>query len=188
MAALSAAPITKFEVTDVAADELLGDVVGGNHELPAAGEKLLRVTATPGDGSPPRTYTFDAAGHRTTASPSMFPAARKRNVWVLESSRETIDTHGLYYTDSGGRSYLITPDHWHDNYDITNDGQFVVTTTWDGEVLVWSTEQKQAVYRKKLNPQYGYLAYDAMLDRFLLADATENGTSYLRALVRANDK
>ena len=86
---------------------------------------------------------------------------------------------------SVSRVNMITPSHWHDNYAITRDGQYVVTTTWDGEVLAFSTAEKKVVFKQKIADQYGYLAYDDKDDRFLLGDAMYNGTTYLRALVRA---
>ena len=35
---------------------------------------------------------------------------------------------------------------------------------------------------EKIAAQYGHLAYDPKRNRFLLGDATHNGTTYLRAL------
>jgi hypothetical protein len=106
-----------------------------------------------------------------------------RALWVVPSAKSALDTHGLYYTDRGGQDHLVERDHWNDNYGITKDGRWIVTTTWDGEAVAWSTERLEPVYRHKIASAYGYLAYDERGERFLLGDATHDGTTKLRALV-----
>ncbi|APR82738.1 Hypothetical protein A7982_08087 [Minicystis rosea] len=130
------------------------------------------------------TVVYDRSGRPSTAAPSEFPPREKGKLWVIESSKSTLSTHGLYYTDAGGKDHLLTQNHWHDNYGLTRDGAYVVTTTWDGEILAFSTADEREVFRQKLANQYGYLAQDDEADRFLIADATSTGTSHLRALVR----
>jgi hypothetical protein len=131
------------------------------------------------------TAVYDRTGRPSTAAPSEFPPREKGRLSVIESSPTTASTHGLYYADAGGKGHLITPDHWHDNYGLTRDGAYVVTTTWGGEILAFSTADERVVFRQKLADGYGYLAQDDEADRFLIADATSTGTSHLRALVRA---
>ena len=150
----------------------------------AAGGQRFRLTRGPGTGSPAAQLVYDTEGRPATAGPADFPERKKGSLWVIESSKATLDTHGLYYTDATGKDHRITPHHWHDNHALTRDGRHVVTTTWGGEILAWSTAEQAVVFRKKIASQYGYLAYDETNDRFLLGDATHDGTTYLRALVR----
>lgn len=133
-------------------------------------------------GTPPG-LVFDLTGRHATAAGAEFPTRKRDKLWVSKSSKATVDTHGLYYTDTNGKDYLIARDVWEDNYGLTKDGKYAAITTFDGHVQVWSTEEKKFVYTRKLALQFPYLAYDEINDRFLLGDSTEEST-YLRALVR----
>jgi hypothetical protein len=121
-------------------------------------------------------------GSKSVAKPPC-PSPRKGRLSIVESSKVTIDTHGLYYAADDGESYLVVKNHWHGNYALTRDGARVATTTWDGEIVVWDTSAKREVFRKKIAAQFGYLAYDERRNRFLIGDAMYNGTTQLRALV-----
>jgi WD40 repeat protein len=150
-----------------------------------AGGQRFRLWAGRSGGGEGRGHVYDPAGRETSAAAGDFPPQERSRLRVVESSKDTLSTHGLYYTDAEGLEHLVTQGHWHDNYALTRDGQYVVSTTWDGEVLAWSTVSKAVVFTRKIAEAYGYLAYDEKHDRFLLADATSTGTSHLRALVRA---
>jgi hypothetical protein len=149
----------------------------------ASGQRF-RVRTSASMGGPGSDLVYDTAGQTATAPAAEFPPKPRGRLHVVESSKATIATHGLYYTDAEGHDTLVTRNHWHDNYGLTRDGQYVVATTWDGEILAFSTATKAVVFTRKIAQQYGYLAYDEKHDRFLIADAVFNGTSTLRALVR----
>jgi hypothetical protein len=190
----------KHEV--VAADLEPHDVRSVQVDFGVSG-KRVRITGSSG-GDPPRSFVYDTEGRPATADPSEFPERPRRRstsrerpfspqeapgkVWVIESFKGTTDVAGLYYTDAVGNDHMVTRNHWHENYDLTRDGQYVVSTTWDGEVVVFSTAEKQIVSRKKIAGQYGHLAYDEKNDRFLLGDVTHDGTTHLRALVRVRGR
>jgi hypothetical protein len=152
-------------------------------EFGKSGQRI-RLTGAPGVDAPRPQLVYNAEGRPATADSAEFPAETKGKLRVIESAKNTMSTHGLYYTDEGGKEYLVTQGHWNDNYDLTRDGLHVVTTTWDGEILAWSTVEKKVVFTEKIAEQYGYLAYDDRNDRFLIGDAMYNGTTHLRALVR----
>lgn len=129
-----------------------------------------------------RQWVFDVRGRPATSTAAVFPRPAPGRLSVIESTKSTIRTHGLYYRDDTGTRHRVTNNQWHDNFALTRDGRFVVTTTWDGELLIWSTRLKRPVHRQKIAAQYGHLAYDPQRNRFLIGDATHNGTTYLRAL------
>lgn len=152
------------------------------HATVEFGTSGTRFRISSGNG-PSRQLVYDTKGQPATADPSEFPPRQKGPLWVIDSTPHTTDSHGLYYTGTDGEDHLIAPNHWNSNYALTGDGQYVVTTTWDGEILAWSTAEKKVVFRKKIATQYGFLAYDEAADRFLIADATIDGTTHLRALL-----
>ncbi|MCY2930079.1 MAG: WD40 repeat domain-containing protein [Planctomycetota bacterium] len=115
------------------------------------------------------------------------PKPAPGSVWRIESSKETIETHGLYYRDAWGKDHRLTDTEWGDNYGITRDGKYVAATTWDGEVIVWRTKDRKEVFRKRIAVQYGHLAYDPGANRFLLADATHANTHLLALYVPEGD-
>lgn len=102
--------------------------------------------------------------------------------WSIECSKVTVNQEGLYYRDIDGKDHRLIKNEWHDNYAITTDGRFIASTTWDGELVVWSTQTITEIYRQKIAAGYGYLCYDPLMNRFLLGDATDKGTTFLRAL------
>jgi len=154
------------------------------HATVEFGTSGTRFRISFGDGPSARQLVYDTTGRPATADPSEFPPRQKGPLWVIDSTPYTTDSHGLYYTGADGEDHRVTPNHWHSNYALTGDGQYVVTTTWDGEILAWSTAEKKVVFREKIAAQYGFLAYDEASDRFLIADATSDGTTHLRALLR----
>ena len=107
--------------------------------------------------------------------------SKNGRAWTVESSKSTIQTHGLYCTDPNGKEHLLTQNNWHQNYAVTKDGRFVATTTWDGELIVWRRKDQKQVFHQKMADQYGFLQYDPKFNRFLWADAT-TGSSKLMAL------
>ncbi|MBI4951688.1 MAG: hypothetical protein HY908_06615 [Myxococcales bacterium] len=148
-----------------------------------AGERV-RLTRTTGPEPPGAPRAYDRTGAAVSADPAAFPARAPGRLSVVESTPVTQATRGLYYRAADGERHRITPDPWHDNFAESADGKLVATTTWDGELLAWSTEARRIVFRQKIASAYGYLAYDPRRDRFLLGDATGDGTTHLRALVR----
>lgn len=132
-------------------------------------------------------HVFDTNGRPVAKAPSDFPVRPRGDVWVIESSKGTSNTHGLYFTAPDGTDHLVTQGHWHGNYGITRDRRFVVTTTWDGDLLAWDTAEKRVAFTWKIAPSYGYLAHDELNDRFLIGDAHYQGTTKLRALVRTRE-
>src|SRR6185295_19210719 len=102
-------------------------------------------------------------------------------VWRIESSKSTIETHGLYCKDASGASHRLTHNEWPGNHAVTHDRQFVATTTRDGEFIAWRLDDAKEVAHVQMAKQYGYLQYDAKEDRFLWGDATGNGTSKLKS-------
>jgi hypothetical protein len=134
-------------------------------------------------GEPLTRFVFDEEARPAPASSDEFLPREKPHLSVIEASKATMATTGLNYADDMGQKTLVVRNQWHSNFDLTKDGRYVVTTTWDGELVVWSTADKQTVHREKLAEQYGYLAYDAKDDRFLLGDAMYNGTTFLRQFV-----
>jgi len=182
-------PSTKYALMDpvkhavVATDLGLHDDRNADVIFGRDGKRFLLSSAGTFDGLPKR-LVFDEGARPVPEIPSDFSSPEKPyekpRLSVIESSKTTVQTHGLYYTDDAGARTLVTQQHWHDNFALTRDGRYLVTTTWDGELLVWSTAEKREVHREKLAAQYGHLAYDAKGDRFLLGDATHNGTTFLR--------
>jgi len=130
-----------------------------------------------------RQQASDLTGRPIAGSAYVSAAPDKGTAWRIESTKETSETHGLYFRDLSGKDHRLTANEWHDNYCLTKDHNFVVATTWDGEVIVWRTKDVREVFRKKIADQYGYLAYDAAKNCILLGDATNNGTTFLRALI-----
>ena len=126
---------------------------------------------------------FDLAGRPLTGVRYKKPEPQNQSAWRIESAKDTIETHGLYYRDADGKDHHLTQNEWHDNYCVTKDKRFIVATTWDGELLVWRTDDCEEIFRQKLSSQYGYLAYDSETNRVLLGDAKHDGTTFLRALV-----
>ena len=128
---------------------------------------------------------FDLSGRPMPDVRRKKPEAQEQSAWCIWSSKTTIETHGLYYRDADGKDHHLTQNQWHDNYCITQDKEFIVATTWDGELIVWRTDDCREVFRRKLASQYGYLAYDPQRSRVLLGDATRatRGTTFLRALM-----
>lgn len=148
-----------------------------------AGGKYLCIISTDLPGQPSKRLVLDAEGKAVEGPGDVCKPRPKGKLWVIESSKATLDTHGLYLSDEEGRDVKLTEKQWHDNYAMTKDGRYVGVTTWDGEFLVFHVREKQLVWREKIAPQYGYLAYDAKGDRFLIGDAMYNGTAFLRQVV-----
>lgn len=134
-----------------------------------------------------RDKAFDLSGRSVSPARYEEPEVKKESAWCIESSKDTIQTHGLYWRDASGKDHRLTQNEWNDNFCVTKDKKFVITTTRDGELIVWRTTDRKEVYRRKLATAYGFLAYDADRNRVLLGDALSNGTTFLRALV-INDK
>ncbi len=144
----------------------------------------VAIRSTP-QGSKPSLRILDASGQPATAAPGGFvDRAPCPRCSVIENAKG-VDNAGLYYTDDTGERSLVCANHWHNNFALTADGKHVVTTTWDGEILVWSTGSKRVVSRQKWTQSYGYLAHDPPRDRFLIAEVVDSGTSFLRVLKRA---
>jgi len=130
-----------------------------------------------------RNNAFDLAGLPVSNVLYKNSEPRKRSAWRIISMKTTLKTHGLYFRDATGRDHRLTQNEWHNNYCVTKDKKFIMTTTWNGELIVWQTDDCIEVYRRKLAFKYGYLAYDPDRNRVLLGDATHDGTTFLRALV-----
>lgn len=112
-----------------------------------------------------------------------FALSRDKRVWVIESSKVTLQTHGLYLKDNKGTEHRLTDDVWGDNFRMTKDGRFIAATTWKGQLIVWRCSDGGEVFHKTMAKQSGgYLAYDGEKDRFLIGDESYNGTTFLRAL------
>jgi hypothetical protein len=174
-------PWAKYALLDTAARSVVSGDLGLHDQRNVTvhfqdTRPLFCVTA------PERSTVYGLDGRVSTAGPPC-PPVPKGKLTVIESSKVTDETHGLYYTADDGQDYLVAKAHWHGNYGLTRDGTLVVTTTWDGEILVWDTSEKREVFRKKIAEHYGYLAYDGRRNRFLIGDAMYNGTTQLRALV-----
>jgi hypothetical protein len=92
--------------------------------------------------------------------------------------------HGLFFTDKDGKRHLVAENNWPDNFALSSDGTLLVTTTWDGEVIGWSTTESRRLFTIKWTDSYGHLAYDKKRDRFLLGEVVSTGTSFLRVLTR----
>lgn len=126
---------------------------------------------------------FDRRGQpRQVEAKSLEPDNRCNGCDVVQNEQGRTDG-GLYFTGKDGKRHLVAANHWHDNFALTNDGALLVTTTWDGEVIGWSTADSRRLFTLKWTDAYGYLAYDRKRDRFLLGDAVHDGTSFLRVLV-----
>ena len=115
--------------------------------------------------------------------PKDFSYGKNQRLWVIESSKDTFNTHGLYLKDDEGKTRRLSRNVWHDNFGMTKDGRFVAATTWDGDLIVWRIEDGELVFKRKMASQYGgYMAYDEVQNRFLIGDVVSDGTTFLRAL------
>jgi hypothetical protein len=139
------------------------------------------------EGIEAKPVVYDTSGKTVDRfDPADFASAKNERVWVVQSSKMTIRTHGLYCRDAKGRSHRLTHNQWHHNYGLTKDKRYVAATTWDGEFIVWRLSDAKEMARKKMARQYGRLQYDPKNNRFLWGDASYDGTTKLKILAITN--
>jgi hypothetical protein len=106
-------------------------------------------------------------------------------LWYVGFSKDPRSRPGLYYRDSSGDTNLLTHDCWHDNYWITKDAKLIVAANWHDEIVLWDAESLQELARQRITNHHnggGYIIYDEPNDRFLIADPSYQGTTFLREL------
>lgn len=126
------------------------------------------------DGTPIKNFSDDD-----------FPDLRDKRIWDVPVSKDQRVSPGLYYKDQSGTTNKLTEDYWHDNYGISKDGRVIVASNWHDEIVVWDAESAKEIVRQRITNHHnggGYLIYDKARDRFLIADPSYQGTTYLRAL------
>jgi WD40 repeat protein len=142
---------------------------------------LVRSVLALGDGDA-CSKVFDMAGREErNCDMREFTSPGSTSIWRIESTKDTLHTHGLYYRDANGVSRRMTDNEWIDNYALTGDGANIAATTWDGELIVWRAKDQHQVLCVRLAQAYGYLAYDPDLNCVYIGDAT-GGTSWVRGV------
>jgi len=109
---------------------------------------------------------------------------KKESRLVEDRAPDVHRMKALYYIDERGNKNYITKNYWQKNYGLDKSGRFVVYTNLTDELVVWDTKTKKNAFCSKItNHENGnYLVYDPKKDRFLIGDASHNGTTWLRAL------
>lgn len=89
---------------------------------------------------------------------------------------------GLSLYDANENEILrIEVSHCGGNFGITRDNKYIATVTWDRELIVWRTTDRNEVYRYDLKTSCR-LRYDPVKNQFLIANAEDRGSKYMRAL------
>lgn len=107
-------------------------------------------------------------------------------LWDVAPAKSREVKPGLFFKDSSGVSHLLATNYWHKNYGLTKDGKLIVASNWNDELVVWDAGSAQEIVRQRITNHHnggGYVIYDETTDRFLIADASYQGTTHLRALV-----
>ena len=114
-----------------------------------------------------------------------FPEIRDRRIWDVPVSKSRDINTGLFFKSSSDVTNLLTTDYWHDNYWITKDGRIIIASNWHDEIVIWDAESAKEIIRQRITNHRnggGFVIYDKTKDRFLIADPSYQGTTFLRAL------
>lgn len=164
--------VTKTIVCDLAIDER----IGSHARFDRGGDRFLIKWG------PSPAHAFDTTGRRIEHFDAAdFQRTEDTRIWRVQSLKWTGETHGLYCKDAYGVPKRLTAREC--NYAVDLDEKYLAATTRDGELIVWRLEDAAEVARLKMAQANGYLQYDAKEDRFLWGDATDDGTTKLKAIV-----
>ena len=115
-----------------------------------------------------------------------FPRTQDPVLWDVPLSKANLNEYGLYFKDASGNTNLLTKDHWHNNYWRSKDGRIIIASNWHDEIVIWDAKTLREIVRKRITNHHnggGWVIYDREKDRFLIADPSYQGTTYLRALL-----
>jgi WD40 repeat protein len=130
---------------------------------------------------------FALDGKRITDfSSGDFPKIQDPLLWDVPPSKATLDEYGLYFKDASGNTNLVTKDYLQNNYWRSKDGRIIIASNRDNEIVIWDTKTLREIVRKRITNHHnvgGLVIYDREKDRFLIADPSDHGTTYLRVLM-----
>lgn len=138
------------------------------------------------DPMPDESHAIDLDGNVVKGpDPETFRRDENPTVWLVVSTKETIETHGLYLRDDWGVPHRVTDDIWgNEEFALTKDRKFVGAMTGDGNFIAWRVSDAKEVFRRKLAlaKHHGCLQYDSKENAFLIVDPASDGTTWVRAV------
>ena len=115
-----------------------------------------------------------------------FPKTGDARIWDVPCTKERVRHDGLYFKDASGNTRRLTQDYWGGNYAVARDGHTVVAASWHDDIVAWDGRTGTEIARQRITDHHngaGFVIYDEVKDRFLIADPSPTGVKYLRALV-----
>ena len=158
---------------------------GHPHSLKFSDEGRYLLVTYRRTGYPDKVQVYDLSGRRMDGdlqAEFSHEQSRLRANPLPHLISKTSPHSGLSLYDANENEILrIEVVHWDDNFGITRDNKYIATVTRDRELIVWRTSDRNEVYRYDLKTLC-HLRYDPVKNQFLLANAEDRGSKYMRAL------